>query len=64
MKNNIVAWANNYSEYLLKYYDEITLYFMQYNHPVPTYKEFVIYVYGNTKKRYDLRSKKLIAPVY
>lgn len=65
MRNsNIIVWANNYREYLLKYYDQLTFYFAQHNHPIPEYKTFVIYVYQNTRKRYDNIKRIWVAPVY
>jgi hypothetical protein len=67
MKNNLSLWANHYEDILIKYYEDFSLFLESHNEPVPEYKDFVIFVYKNTKKTIlkepGMFSKELRAPI-
>ena len=67
MRNNIFEWSNHYQDILLNYYEKFCLFLESHKEPIISYKEFVIFCYGNTKKNYlylpGIYSKQLHAPL-
>ena len=78
MKNNLALWADHYEEILTKYYYDFCQMFLdkkgrsKIQHSeligaIPEYKEFVIFVYKNTKKTIinlpGVFDKELRAPI-
>jgi hypothetical protein len=50
MKDNLIEWSIFYKDILDKYYFEFVNLFIFYNEEIPSYKEFVVFCYNNTKK--------------
>ena len=70
MKNNLELWAKHYEDILLKYYHDFCKLIINNKDKkdiIPEYKEFVIFIYSNTKKSIlgnpGMFNKELRAPI-
>ena len=62
MKTNFQIWYNHYRDVLVPYYFQFCSLFEEADKP--TFHQFMIHCFRNTKQNYDQNKKQWNAPVY
>ena len=62
MKTNFQAWTTHYNKILLPYYHRFCYLFPEGEEP--SFIDFLVYCFRNTKQAYDSENKKMLAPIY
>ncbi len=62
MKTNFEAWHNHYGETLVPYYRRFCSLFEVGEEP--SYLQFMIHCFRNTRQTYDTNKKRWSAPIY
>ena len=62
MKTNFQVWASHYNNVLLPYYHRFCYLFSEGEEP--SFHDFLVHCFRNTKQNYNPEKKKMLAPIY